>query len=248
MNQKVKKIKNMKKLLKKDIDSLKIIVVLFLLSINLYAQQSCTFKDAIKNSIQGYAYKKNNENLDMKAVLNEKKTDFLGFIGTNYKRFRVTFTSIKKIDNKHYSVEGFSTVMNKNKRNFKGTFTLVSHYELTEPSLDTLDKGDKEGFSTFLYVLKENEEESATGIFEGNMAVQWFKEKGKQPGYSSLFDYGDPSGNYLFLGTWTSYKTGKKQRCHWGQNRIPCSGDLDIGASDFSPDPKYRKYGWEDFH
>lgn len=57
----------------------------------------------------------------MLEVLNEKKTGFYGFIGINRKRLRITFTSILK-SKEHkdvYDVEGFSTVMNKNKRTYK---------------------------------------------------------------------------------------------------------------------------------
>ena len=44
-----------------------------------------------------------------------------------------------------------------------------------------------------------------------------------------------------------SYKTGVKKVANWSICRIPCSGDLDWGAAEFSPAPEYRKYGWEDY-
>lgn len=242
--------KNTAKLLKKELDNkwLFIAIILFL-NTCLYGQSNCTFIDVIDDTTHGHSYEKYNENLDMQKVLNEEKSGFYGFIGLNYKRLRITFTSIVRDKNNEniYQVEGFSTVMNKNKRNFKGTFIVLSHYRLLEPSLDPLKEGDNEGFSTFSYILKEDEKLSATGTFEGKMLVLWYKDKGEQPDYSSLFDFGDPAGNYKFLGTWTSYKTGKSQECNWGQYRIPCSGDLDIGAAEFSPNPKYYKYGWEDY-
>ena len=224
---------------------------LVLLCSAMYAQP-CTFEDVVKKTTYDIPYEKYNANLDMLAVLNYKKTDFYGFIGVNRKRLRITFTSIKKSEeNKDvYEVEGFSTVMNKNKRTFKGTFTLLSHYRLTAPAFDEdepLKKGEAEGFSTFSYTLKEDENLTATGIFKGEMLVLWYKGINKKPVYTELFIQSDGSRNYQFFGTWTSYKTKKTSVASWGEYRIPCSGDFDLGDGDFGPNPKYWQYGWEEF-
>ena len=186
----------------------------------------------------------------MLQVLNGKKDNFLGFIGVNRKRLRITFTSIKKSEeNKDvYEVEGFSTVMNKNKRTFKGTFSLQSHYKFTEPTFEEpLKNGDIEGFSIFSYQLAEDEKLSATGVFKGEMLVLWAKRINKNPIYSNIFFYTDGERNYQFFGTWTSYKTKKTSVASWGIYRIPCSGDFDEGVGDFIPKPQYWQYGWEEF-
>ena len=224
---------------------------LVLLCSTMYAQP-CTFKDVIERTTHNVPYEKYNIHLDMLQVLNGKKDDFLGFIGVNRKRLRITFTSIKKSEeNKDvYEVEGFSTVMNKNKRTFKGTFTLQSHYRLTAPAFDgdePLKKGEAEGFSTFSYTLKEDENLTATGIFKGEMLVLWYKGINKKPVYTELFIQSDGSRNYQFFGTWTSYTTKKTSVASWGEDRIPCSRDFDEGVGDFSPKPKYWQYGWEEF-
>ena len=90
---------------------------LVLLCSTMYAQP-CTFEDVVKETTYDVPYKKYTAPLNMEKVLNAEKSNFLGFIGTNYKRLRITFTSIKKSEeNKDvYEVGGFSTVMNKNKR------------------------------------------------------------------------------------------------------------------------------------
>ena len=166
---------------------------LVLLCSTMYAQP-CTFNDVIERTTYSISYKKYNAELDMLAVLNYKKTDFYGFIGVNRKRLRITFTSMRKSkENKDiYEVEGFSTVMNKNKRTFKGTFSLQSHYKFTEPTFEEpLKNGDIEGFSTFSYQLTEDEKLSATGIFKGEMLVLWSKEANKKPIYSNIFFYTD---------------------------------------------------------
>ena len=214
--------------------------------------QPCTFKDVVKETTHNVPYEKYNIHLDMLQVLNGKKDNFLGFIGVNRKRLRITFTSIKKSEeNKDvYEAEGFSTVMNKNKRTFKGTFKLLSHYRLTAPAFDgdePVKKGEAEGFSTFSYTLKEDENLTATGIFKGEMLVLWYKGINKKPVYTELFIQSDGSRNYQFFGTWTSYKTKKTSVASWGEDRIPCSGDFDLGDGDFGPNPKYWQYGWEEF-
>ena len=224
---------------------------LVLLCSAMYAQP-CTFEDVVRETTYDVPYKKYNAPLDMLQVLNGKKDNFLGFIGVNRKRLRITFTSIKKSEeNKDvYEVEGFSTVMNKNKRTFKGTFILLSHYRLTEPAFDEdepLKKGEAEGFSTFSYTLKEDENLTATGIFKGEMLVLWYKGINKKPVYTELFIQSDGSRNYQFFGTWTSYKTKKTSVASWGEDRIPCSGDFDLGDGDFGPNPKYWQYGLEEF-
>ena len=238
--------KNIKKLLNRCF-----CYTLVLLCSAMYAQP-CTFKDVIERTTHNVPYEKYNIHLDMLQVLNGKKDNFLGFIGVNRKRLRITFTSIKKSEeNKDvYEVEGFSTVMNKNKRTFKGTFTLLSHYRLTEPAFDEdepLKKGEAEGFSTFSYTLKEDENLTATGIFKGEMLVLWYKGINKKPVYTELFIQSDGSRNYQFFGTWTSYTTKKTSVASWGEDRIPCSRDFDEGVGDFSPKPKYWQYGWEEF-
>jgi len=215
----------------------------------MYAQP-CTFEDVVKETTYDIPYKKYTAPLDMEKVLNAEKSNFLGFIGANYKRLRITFTSIKKSEeNKDvYEVEGFSTVMNKNKRTFKGTFSLQSHYKFTEPTFEEpLKNGDIEGFSTFSYQLAEDEKLSATGIFKGEMLVLWYKEINKKPVYTELFIQSDGSRNYQFFGTWTSYKTKKISVASWGVYRIPCSDDFDEGVGDFIPKPQYWQYGWEEF-
>ena len=141
-------------------------------------------------------------------------------------------------------------MINKNKRTFKGTFTLLSHYRLTEPAFDEdepLKKGEAEGFSTFSYTLKEDENLTATGVFKGEMLVLWYKGINKKPVYTELFIQSDGSRNYQFFGTWTSYTTKKTSVASWGEDRIPCSGDFDLGDGDFGPNPKYWQYGWEEF-
>ena len=236
--------KNIKKLLNRCF-----CYTLVLLCSAMYAQP-CTFEDVVKETTYDVPYKKYTAPLNMEKVLNAEKSNFLGFIGTNYKRLRITFTSIKKSEeNKDvYEVEGFSTVMNKNKRTFKGTFSLRSHYKFAEQTVDVPlpKKGEIVGYSTFSYELAEDENLTATGVFKGKMIVMWLKKVNAAPVYYIPF-HDDGERNYQFFGTWTSYKTKKASIASWGEYRIPCSGDFDLGDGDFGPNPKYWQYGWEEF-
>ena len=240
--------KNMEKLLKIVIDKLSF--YLFVLLYTTTYAQPCTFEDIVKETTYDVPYEKYNIHLDMLQVLNGKKDNFLGFIGTNYKRLRITFTSIKKSEkNKDvYEVEGFSTVMNKNKRTFKGTFSLLSHYKFAEQTVDVPlpKKGEIVGYSTFSYELAEDENLTATGVFKGKMIVMWLKKVNAAPVYFLPFNR-DSERNYQFFGTWTSYKTKKASIASWGIYRIPCSDDFDEGVGDFIPKPQYWQYGWEEF-
>ena len=78
------------------------------------------------------------------------------------------------------------------------------------------------------------------------MIVMWFKKVNAAPVYYIPF-HDDGERNYQFFGTWTSYKTKKTSVASWGEDRIPCSGDFDLGDGDFGPNPKYWQYGWEEF-
>ena len=238
----------MEKLLKNVIDKLSF--YLFVLLYTTTYAQPCTFEDVVKETTYDVPYKKYNAPLDMEKVLNAEKSNFLGFIGVNRKRLRITFTSIKKSEeNKDvYEVEGFSTVMNKNKRTFKGTFSLLSHYKFAEQTVDVPlpKKGEIVGYSTFSYELAEDENLTATGVFKGKMIVMWLKEVNAAPVYFLPFNR-DSERNYQFFGTWTSYTTKKTSVASWGEYRIPCSGDFDLGDGDFGPNPKYWQYGWEEF-
>ena len=240
--------KNMEKLLKNVIDKLSF--YLFVLLYTTTYAQPCTFEDVVKETTYDVSYKKYTAPLDMEKVLNGEKNNFLGFIGANYKKLRITFTSIKKSEgNKDvYEVEGFSTVMNKNKRTFKGTFSLLSHYKFAEQTVDVPlpKKGEIVGYSTFSYELAEDENLTATGVFKGKMIVMWLKKVNAAPVYFLPFNR-DSERNYQFFGTWTSYTTKKTSVASWGIYRISCSDDFDEGVGDFIPAPKYWQYGWEEF-
>ena len=53
--------------------------------------------------------------------------------------------------------------------------------------------------------------------------------------------------NNQFVGTWTGYDKSNKLTANWGDSRIPHSGDLDVGTSEFAINRKYQSNGWDSF-
>ena len=82
---------------------------------------------------------------------------------------------------------------------------------------------------------------------KGQMLIKWYIDSDKRLAYDDISEDEDMYANNLFCG---ECKVGKAQikPCAWGHYRIPNSGDLDIGAGEFSPSQKYINNGWSDFN
>lgn len=187
--------------------------------------------------------------IDISSLL--QKVDYLGFIGKNKKRLKINFYSITKMENKKtYQVKG-NTIVGKNNLNFDGIIYIEKVYSFSFFSygVDDFFKGKvkDQGIIILNYEFKEDEKVLFSGIFRGKGLTRWYINKTGDFLYDDIENDSDTYFNNAFIGTWMSYKTGKSQECNWGQGRIPCSGDLDIGAAEFMPNEKYHKYGWEDY-
>lgn len=189
---------------------------------------------------------------DYSDLLNPK-SDFLGFIGTDYRRIQVYFNSIKKSENTPnlYFVTGKSTVF-KNTCDFEGTITIeqVREFKNMHLGVDEMykDAGFKaQGIIIGRYRFSENPEQSHVGIFDGVMTLWWYIDKNGEIKYDNLETFSDNYKNNQFVGTWKEYGKTNSKVCNWGEYRIPFSGDLDWGAGEFSVNPKYYEKGWEDF-
>ncbi|PKQ63031.1 hypothetical protein BZG02_09675 [Labilibaculum filiforme] len=229
------------------------IILLILIFFNCFVSQAqnCTIKDVLeKTIIQDVKYSESKEDVNLESVLRYDQHEFIGFIGHKKKRLRINFTSIIIDDEtkKLFFVKGATTVRNTNLRSFSGSFTVKNHFVFLEPIDDyAINKKGKYGFSILEYTLAEDPRLCFTGTFNGKILVCWYKDEEGNTTYCDLFDGYDGSRNYQFIGTWTSYKTNNSSICNWGQYRIPCSGDLDVGASEFMPNPKYNNVGWGDY-
>ncbi|MDB5158053.1 MAG: hypothetical protein JWR50_2760 [Mucilaginibacter sp.] len=174
-----------------------------------------------------------------------------GFIGDNYQRIRIKFISIKKdsVSPNTYNIYGKSMVKN-NIEEFRGTIkiTNIRKYKGTSMGLDNewKNKGLKGQFVILGdYDFFEDSTKAHSGIFKGTFESDFYLDKTNKYHYDDIEMYADGYVNNEFVGKWVQYKTIVTKRCNWGDYRIPNSGDLDIGAGEFSPADKYLKYGWQ---
>jgi hypothetical protein len=181
------------------------------------------------------------------------KTDnsqIYGFIGADYQRLRIHFSSVKKDpqDPIRYFVRGRTLVKN-NICDFDGTIVLQA---LRNPAPPYKERGDfdkengyVEGEISAKYLFKENPQQRAAGIFEGFLKTLIYTDRSGRVHYDDVDISADGYSNNLFSGTWKSYRGNTVKKCNWGDYRIPDCGDLDGGAGEFFPVEKYLRNGWQ---
>lgn len=198
-----------------------------------------------ENQIQNYI------SHDFSTIL-KPRTKFLGYIGDNFQRLHVRFKSISR-DPKHpdkYLVNGESVVGN-NRNEFNGDITVTSvreykkmHYGVDD---ELINAGiQHEGLLIGHYKFNELQSQPHSGIFEGIVTAYWYIDKAGKLRYDDIeASFSDNYMNNQYVGTWIAYRTANQKIANWGEHRIPFSGDLDIGAAEFGPNPKYKGQGWE---
>ncbi|MEM6738330.1 MAG: hypothetical protein AAF620_19905 [Bacteroidota bacterium] len=238
--------------------SISLLVLLFIYDYS-FAQQPCTVDEILdKHLLTKVEYNRNELDIDLSPLFFKKDTyagnaKYLAFIGRNKKRLFIDFDKIERTDEDKgcYKVTGETTVFNGATRKFSGDFILKGQYAFNNDELEKEEEFDlsdeTHGFSILNFKLYENRELTSTGIFEGFVLVRWYKDKNGKYQYDDLLAYNPSYANCIFIGTWKSYKTGNESAVAWSHFRIPCSGDLDWGASEFSPAPEYHEYGWSDY-
>ncbi|WP_281991296.1 hypothetical protein [Aquimarina aggregata] len=233
------------------------LAVLFI-KVTVFCQEACTEDIWIKSFITNQDANLKNFSLQETETFNcsdlwvKNKDSYIGLIGKNKRRLFISFDSITrdKKNNFRYLVFGKTTV-NKTTRIFNGVIEIeeICSFDNFSYGVDDWMKGKilDQGFIKGKYIFKESIKLSSTGIFEGSFITKWYINLKKQLIYDDVENDFDSYSNNQFIGVWKSYKTEKSKICSWGQYRIPCSGDLDIGAAEFMPNPKYFKYGWENY-
>lgn len=179
--------------------------------------------------------------------LNIKRPEPIGFIGDNYQRFYIHFTSViknKKSANEYFVVG--KTKVRDNIYDFQGTITIL-HVECLDTDENLLDFQIKQGVVLGEYLFYEDKKQKGTGIFEGNFQTDIFLDPQLKLYYDAIYLDADGYSNNQFSGTWRSYKTSAEKICNWGDYRIPRSMNLDIGAGEFHPDRKYYQFGWDNY-
>ncbi|CAM1357748.1 hypothetical protein [Tenacibaculum xiamenense] len=183
-------------------------------------------------------------NYDISNVLTKERPAPMGFIGGNYQRFYIHFVSVIKNSNNplEYFVYGKSKVKN-NICPFQGKITIKKCGTYIDPDFPDAKQGTIVGEYRFF----EDPNQRGSGTFKGNFSSDFMFDKKGQLAYNDIMFGADGFTNNEFEGTWVSYKTKSSKTCNWGDYRIPNSGDLDLGAGEFSPNPKYIANGWKNY-
>ena len=187
---------------------------------------------------------------EMGKSIKEKVKSELEALNTKISKGSKNLSEKSTTNDSLYIAKG-KTKVGKNVRLFEGDIKIKHVYFFAEHSRgaddDMVGKIKSQGIIIADYHFREDKKLSATGVFEGKVLLRWYINNKGVFLYDDIDEYSDDYRNNQFVGTWTSYKTGVKKVANWGICRIPCSGDLDIGAAEFMPNEKYYKYGWEDY-
>jgi len=183
------------------------------------------------------------------------RSEFLGYIGPNYQRLKIHFTAVMRdeTDPTLYHVTGTSQVK-ANRCDFAGTITLlkITAMEKSGEAFEEYKGMNPLEVGTFSarYDFRENPAQNASGVFAGVMSVDWYVSAEGKLFYDDVMDAADSYRNNQYKGLWTPYgdATGTSKVANWGEYRIPDSAELDYGAGEFMPNPKYKHNGWDDYN
>lgn len=209
-----------------------------------YIEESKNLSEAeLKDQCNKYNFSKLLNHTDNSVVY--------GFIGNDYQRIRIKFISISKnpSSSELYNVYGKSMVKNSIDE-FHGIIKIskILRLKVIKHGCENgyLFKGMKGEYSILGdYTFSENKNQTHSGVFKGNFRSDYFINKQNNIQYDDIENCSDGYANNQFIGEWKSYDGNTIQKCNWGDFRIPNSGDLDIGAGEFSPGDKYLANGWQ---
>lgn len=234
-------------------------LLLIFLAVNTYGQsknQAQEFeKETLNNEMYSNAeYKNEIIKYDLSHFWQSGEyTNILGFIGENYQRLRIRIISVTRDKSKPdtYHVTGKSMVKN-NVNRFSGTITVAKVRTLKEGSWGVDDDYTGQniknlGLVIARYNFAEDKTQPGSGVFEGVLVTDWLIDKDSKIQLDEVTAGADGYRNNQYVGTWKSYQTGAVKTANWGDDRIPMSGDLDLGAGEFYPDKKYWKFGWQSY-
>ncbi len=168
-----------------------------------------------------------------------KEDNYLGYIGKDYKRLYIYYSSITKNSKDTYTVVGKS-MTGGNICAFEGSIKIDSFKKLDKDSYEA-------GYEAFVlvgtYQYKETQGKFR-GTFKGNVEVSFYIEDGRPHLEDSMIG-ADGYSNKMHEGVWINDNTKASKPANWGMFRIPDSGDLDQGVGEFYPAEKYHSKGWK---
>lgn len=231
----------------KIINKIILLWLMVFMSPSLFAEQ--TSKQCFSRYLDSKAHFINDDKFDkfdFSGILADSRTKFLGYIGADYHRLHINFSNVKKASHTKYIVSGeYKISAEAHPFNGEIQITKIRKYTNLNYGVDDFMKGkiNAQGIALASYFLKGD------GGFQakGQMLIKWYIDSDKRLAYDDISEDEDMYANNLFCG---ECKVGKAQikPCAWGHYRIPNSGDLDIGAGEFSPSQKYINNGWSDFN
>ncbi|MBB6498142.1 hypothetical protein [Pedobacter cryoconitis] len=173
-----------------------------------------------------------------------KRGEILGFIGDKYQRILIHLISVVKNPKKpgEYLIYGKSKVK-ENICSFRGTLKILEARLYRNNSIPKY----REGLMVSELYLNEEKQQVSAGFFKGKLYSRFVLDDSNKLKYCAINFATDGFLNNAFTGSWTSYKGGASKKCNWGDFRIPGSGDLDIGAGEFSVNSRYLENGWKTY-
>lgn len=171
-----------------------------------------------------------------------KRAEILGFIGDDYQRFYIHLISVIQNPTNPYEYLVYGkTKIKETVRSFQGTINIRQSRIRKSSDIPIY----QQGFAICDILFFEDKSQPSTGYINGRLTTNFIIDNKGEFRYDAIMFVADGFTNNQFVGSWTSYKTNISKKCHWGDYRIPDSGDLDIGAGEFGVADKYVKNGWE---
>lgn len=173
----------------------------------------------------------------------------LGYIGADYRRFRIHIRSIHRsgTDPLTYRLSGLTRTGGTICR-FEGELHIDSLLRRSPSDAPDAWGGIHSGWMLKgHYTLREDPRQPGAGIFEGIHTLDIAADSAGTIYYDTLMLVADGYRNNQWRGTWRSYRTGAVRTCNWGDYRIPDSGPLDIGTGEFIPGERYAGNGWQSY-
>lgn len=180
-----------------------------------------------------------------------ERAEPLGYIGQDKQRLYMHLSNVRQdeVNSLRYLVTGKSMVKG-NICDFAGELIVTGVQEFTLPYHGKADylvdpHEARFGVLTGTYHFFEDSTQRHVGEFEGTIISSFMLRKAGQPEYGLMGFISDGYLNHQFTGTWSGYGSDRGRPANWGDYRTPEAGDLDIGAGEFMPSPKYAEKGWD---
>jgi len=225
-------------------------ISLFFLFVNPMFSQAILIESVKSGNIITLFKDADLSNLLHPKLNNDYNRIYNGIIGNKYKRIQLFFSSIEKTENPYvYFVEGKSKV-GENVFPFIGEIVLTNAEKTSDEILDketALERGSINGFIKGNYVFRETSKEKSTGLFKGELELNWGLDNKGNIVSSYTDNYVAQKNTIVYKGIWESYNSGSQLICCWSDYKIPCvPKDFDVSnGPDIIPNEKYSDGEWE---